>query len=227
MKLIITRPQDDAELLARRLGERGHVCICVPLIEIVPRNAVEIPQLNWQAVIFTSANAIRSLDNIDTLRRHAAFVVGPQSAAAAKARGFDRIEICGGDMTGLVTHIRKILAPDNGPLLYVSGSVTSGDLTTELGTAGFAVTRIITYDAIPTSPTELHHHAASADGVLLYSARSATLWLAATQGAKSITHYCLSQNVASQLPPIVNKRIAPTPDDEGMFLLLASTPEAA
>jgi uroporphyrinogen-III synthase len=227
MKLIITRPQKDAELLARRLAERGHTCVCVPLIEIIPRCGVETPHQNWQAIIFTSANAIRSLQDTSTLRHHAAFVVGPQSAAAAQAEGFDKIVTCGGDMPGLVSHITKTLTPGKGPLLYVSGSVTSGDLTTELGASGFTVIRVIAYDAVPTSPTELHGHAANADGVLLYSARSANLWMAATQGAKPVTHFCLSQNVASQLPDSVPKRIAPTPNDEGMFTLLASTPEAA
>ncbi len=227
MKLIITRPQKDAEVLSSRLEERGHSCVCVPLIEIVPRGNVEIPQQQWQAIIFTSANAIRSLDHVEQFTGHTAFVVGPQSATAAKQRGFDRIVTCGGDMTNLVAHIRRSLEPAKGPLLYISGSVTSGDLASELGSDGYTVTRVIAYDAIPTTPSELHKHVSGADGVLLYSARSAALWLTATQGTASMMHYCLSQNVASQLPATTRRKIATTPDDAGMLQLLASTPEAA
>jgi hypothetical protein len=68
-----------------------------------------------------------------------------------------------------------------------------------------------------------------ADGVLLYSPRSARLWMEALASRKvkdGFMHFCLSQNVARNLPLGSRIRIARQPDEDHMLSLLDQAGEA-
>jgi uroporphyrinogen-III synthase len=223
MKLIITRPPADAEPLAEKLRVRGHTPVLVPLLEIVPRQHLTLQHRRYQALCLTSANGII---------QHAPYLsvpvlaVGPQSAAAATQAGYRHVTHHGGDVEGLVEHIAHHLKPEDGPLLYLSGATTSGDLEGKLQRWGFTVDRLVTYDAIPTVPVISPAMLQSADGVLLYSPRSAMLWVAATEraGAEAhilrLKHYCLSVNVAKVLPQSWPTRIATAPTESALLATL-------
>ena len=98
---------------------------------------------------------------------------------------------------------------------------------------GFTVDRLILYDAFPA--TTLGSAAtviakAEANGVLLYSPRTARLWAAlaeqhglAAQTAK-LMHFCLSANVAAALPGHWSRVIANSPHEDAMLALLDQTP---
>jgi uroporphyrinogen-III synthase len=226
MRLILTRPEKDARPLAEKLRALGHAPVIVPLLEIVPRNGVMVPAAPYQAVCITSANGLANTSVLAGLRDTKLLCVGPQSAAAAEKAGFSHVTAAGGDVTGLTTYIVKHLKPSDGPLLYLSGAATSGDLEGRLQREGFTVTRLVTYDAVSTMPDALAQAVTSASAVLLYSPRTAKLWVeqieksGLAQHMLDMTHLCLSPAVANTLPPAWPRSIAATPDEGAMLAAL-------
>lgn len=47
MRLIITRPEEDALSLKAKLETRGHAAIMAPLLKIVPRSQAFVPPLAY------------------------------------------------------------------------------------------------------------------------------------------------------------------------------------
>jgi uroporphyrinogen-III synthase len=226
MKLLVTRPIDDAQALAEKLEGLGHDAVIVPLLDIKPRDGVQVPELPFQAVCVSSANGLAAKLDLSSFHHIPFFAIGPQSALEARRKGFDHVHDKGGNVEGLVRSICKSLKPEGGPILYLSGSETSGDLEGKLKTEGFSVARVIVYDAAPCTVVDLPKMTEGADGVLLYSPRTAKLWVAQVQASAvadrcaTLQHFCLSANVAANLPQGWAKRISPTPDENGMLTLL-------
>jgi uroporphyrinogen-III synthase len=232
MKLLVTRPLDDAQPLAEKLESLGHDVAIVPLLSITVRDGVEIPPYAFQALCVSSANGLAARADLTIFHHVPFFAIGPQSALEARRQGFDHVHDKGGNVEGLVRMMCKSLNPENGPVLYLSGSETTGDLEGKLKTQGFSVTRAIVYDALPCAVDNLSSLVAGADGVLLYSPRTAKLWLAQVQAAglsesvKVLKHFCLSANVAANLPQAWNRVLSSTPDENGMLTLLDQSSEA-
>ena len=228
MRIAVTRPEEDAGPLTAKLEAKGHQVVMAPLLAIRPREDVTIPGLAWQAIAVTSANGIRALPSGHGLTKFRTLTVGPQSLKAATAAGFTA-EAHGGDVNGLAAFIRSALDPSAGPILYLSGAETAGDLEAQLKAAGFACHRAVLYDAAPaenlgSAETALRNGAL--DAVLLYSPRSAKIWrgLAEAAGlgpqAAALRHLCLSRNVAAVLPEPWHKEVAASPDETAMLALL-------
>ncbi|MBL8790258.1 MAG: uroporphyrinogen-III synthase [Rhizobiales bacterium] len=228
MRLILTRPEKDARPLAEKLQALGHEAIILPLLEIVPRRGVVIPAAQYQAVCITSANGLANASLLDGLKHTRLLCVGPQSAAAARAAGFTDVTAAGGDVAGLTAFIAGHLKPSDGPLLYLSGAATSGDLEGRLQREGFPVTRVISYDAVSTTPQDLAHAVTTASAVLLYSPRTARLWVEQIERSSlahhmlGMTHLCLSQAVAAVLPDAWPRRVAAVPEEAAMLAALES-----
>jgi uroporphyrinogen-III synthase len=226
MQLIITRPEADALPLKAKLESMGHTAYLAPLLKIVPRPGVYIPSLAYQLVCATSANALRSLYPADEIKNIELLTVGPQSLSAAREEGFKFCQAHGGDAQGLAAHITANFVPKNGPILYLSGAETASNFRALLKASGFSVERVIIYDAVIQTPPEIDRALEKANGVLLYSPRSARIWCdfmvksKLEKQAASPTYYCLSDNVAKILPMPWQKRVAKTPDEAAMLALL-------
>ena len=225
MRLLVTRPLEDADALAPKLERLGHQVIVSPLLHIAPRADIDMPKDDYQLIALTSATAIRCLAgtrHLEALRQLPVIAVGPQSAWAARQTGFAEITEAGGDGKGLAQHIIDTVATKAGPILYLSGLDTASDFSGRLARAGFAVRRIIVYEA--RAATALSPDAAKADGVLLYSPRSARLWLDLSQkhdiAAKAMVHYCLSTNIAAILPDDFVTRIAARPTEDSLVEII-------
>ena len=231
MKLILTRPQIDAAPLAAKLKALGHTAVIAPVLDIVPRLDVVIPHLPYQAICLTSANGMRCLE-VELDRHIPVYAVGEQSAAVVHARGFLNVAAEGGDVDGLVRHIASKLKPTDGPLLYLSGAETSGDLEGQLTTRGYAVTRVVTYDARACPLEQYATEIQSSDGVLLYSPRTVKLWLGEMErlnlvkAAESLRYLCLSQQVAKALPQNWHRSVAKSPTEKSLLALLDLPDEA-
>jgi len=214
MYLLVTRPEPDAADLIGQLEKAGHQVSHVPLLEIDFHKAAKFPQSQPQAVLITSANGARAMGRLPqmaTFSNTLAIAVGASSAQAANHAGFTNIRKTErGDVTGMIDFVRQNLDPQDGPLLYASGSKTSGNLVNELQSGGFVVDRVVLYRAdpaenLPLEVTQLIRQG-RLDGVLLFSPRTAKIWLAlalSLPGAcispgelAKIKHYCLSENVA-------------------------------
>jgi uroporphyrinogen-III synthase len=231
MKIAVTRPGEDAEALRRKLAEMGHEAVMAPLMTIRPRADAFIPERPWQAIAVTSANGIRALPAGHGLETIRTLTVGPQSLKAAAAAGFSA-EAHGGDVNGLAAFIRASLDPGAGPILYLSGAETAGDLEGQLKAAGFDCHRAVLYDAVPAESlgcAEAALRNGEIDAVLLYSPRTARIWLKLVTKAglalraAHVRNFCLSRNVASVLPEAWARNIPETPDELAMLSLLAET----
>jgi len=229
MKLIITRPEDEAAHLAQALRGRGHSIFLSPLIKISPRADVVVPDLPYQAVCLTSGNAARNLPK-GISPKISAFTVGPQSAAAALQAGFNHVEAKGGNVEGLVSHVKHCLRPARGPVLYVSGSETSGDLKGALQEAGFAVIKVVAYDAVPQALALTAAQVPDFDGVLLYSRRTARVWVAEMERLQlfpRLTHYCLSAQINEVLPEKWRRHTAQEPTESSLLELIDQAPKSS
>lgn len=238
MRLVVTRPHEDAQKLTQGLVAQGHEVIAAPLMTIEFLSPPPLPQRKWQALLITSANALKALQDhaqLGELRSIACCCVGPASARLAAAMGFSDIRVAGGGLSELEALVRRELLPESGPLLYLSGEQISGDLAGDLARSGFETLRVVLYRAVPETelPQPLVQQMAQGalDGVLLYSPRSARIWQALvdkhglSSQALSVLHYCLSANVALALPEGALVKIAEFPDDAAMLALTAQETE--
>lgn len=177
MRILLTRPRDDAAALAQKLTAAGHDVLSEPMLEIrfVPGAAVDLD--GAQAVLFTSANGVRAFAAAETRRDLPAFAVGEATAAAARRAGFARVESAAGRVADLTQLVRDHLVPGAGALVHAAGRDVAGDLAGELGQAGFEVRRAMLYtaEAARTFSPEIARalKAGEIDAVLFYSARSA------------------------------------------------------
>lgn len=149
MRILLTRPRDDAEALAATLRGRGHTVTIEPLFVVHPVDDGPIDLSGVQAVLLTSANGVRALAQRTTRRDLGVLAVGDATAAAARALGFDAVESAGGDVEDLARLVQARLRPEGGVLLHAAGSVVAGDLAGQLTQAGFIVRRAVLYRAKP------------------------------------------------------------------------------
>ena len=237
MRLIITRPEDDLAGLIEQLRARGHSCIASPLLTIRLRADVAIPAGNFQAIALTSANAMMhsALNPAPSaLVSVKVFAVGAQSAKAARRARYNDVRAEGGDVQGLAGAIARDCDPGKGAILYPSGSETAGDLEGTLEAQSFTVERVVLYEAVPAGFLAPEAIAAlkdgSAAGVLLYSPRSARIWIklvaesGLTDAARRIVHFCLSPNVAAGLGNGFITEVAARPDEPSLLALLDRSP---
>ncbi len=227
MKLIVTRPVEDSVFLAAKLLQMGHEPVTLALLAIVPRTDITIPEKPWAAICLTSANAVRTITPLISWLTIPVVAIGGQSSQAALRRGFQNVSAQGGDVNRLSQYVCRAFDASMGPILYLSGSETSGDLEGKLRNAGYDVHRAIVYDALKSAPEGIAPALDNADGVLLYSPRTAKLWfeciaaIKMEQRAAQVTHFCLSENVARQLPAKWPVRLAQEPTEDALLAMLA------
>jgi uroporphyrinogen-III synthase len=237
MRLLITRPQEDAGPLAEALARRGHEPLVESLMEI---HAVEpAPTLaldGVQAVLLTSANGARALGRATPQRELKLLAVGDRTAEAAREIGFKDVASANGDVDDLARLARETLEPAKGKLLHVGGTAVAGDLVGALTGAGFQAERVALYEARPASALSASTMAAlgrgDVDGVLLFSPRSAATFVDLVKAADlaaacgRLTAFCLSAAVASNLNGVNFRdiRVAERPEQAALLALLEPPP---
>jgi len=87
MRVLVTRPLDDALEIQILLAARGHEVVVAPLLRVAFRRGTEIDLTGVQAILATSANGVRALAQRTERRDVPVFAVGPQTAQAAQALG--------------------------------------------------------------------------------------------------------------------------------------------
>lgn len=237
MKVVVTRPEPDASSLAERLKRLGHVPIVCPVMTIRFDTSVEPAADAYQAILITSANGLRALEqtrNATQLKSTPVVAVGATSAKLATSLGYGHVLEAGGNVKSLAELAADQFDPGKGPLLYVTGTSRAGDLKADLERLGFTVERLELYTAHPLDrlPGEIASELQAADAavILLYSARTAQIWAkllqqaGLTRIATSLLHICLSQAVADQLRSSLQGPLAievvNTPGDDAMLAAL-------
>jgi len=237
MRALITRPLDDAKSLAERLKQRGIVPVLAPLIAIAPRKA-DLPDMaRAQALLFTSANGVRSFTKASLLRTCRVLTVGDATAEAARSSGFTQVSSASGDVSSLAAMAGRLLDPKAGTLYHVTGQTQAGDLAGDLTGRGFTVERLELYEshaaeALPPEVIEGFQQG-SLELVLLYSPRTAEIFTKLVQEAglagtmAGVTALCLSKAVADAAPLTFSAtRVAPKPEQESLLTLLPDPTKA-
>jgi uroporphyrinogen-III synthase len=235
VRLLLTRPEADAQRTAAALRAQGHDVLIAPLIRIEPVADAKIGDGPWAAILITSANAAHAIaahGGVTQLRALPVFAVGQRSAQAMIAAGFADVTSADGNVGDLARRAAERLKPA-AALLYLAGEERSGDLAGDLGARGFAVETAVVYRAIVAS--SLPRAAADAlsdgiDGVLHFSRRSAEAYVNAARATDVLAsalkpiHFCLSPQVAEPLEEAgaARIRVAPRPVEAALIELIGA-----
>lgn len=239
MRLLITRPKDDAVALAAALKKLGHSVLIAPLMEVKIFDGPPLALGGMQAVLATSANGVRAFAARSDKRDLPLYAVGPQTAEAATQAGFQFVYSAEGDAATLAEAVASWTKPDKGALLHAAGTETAGRLRQALQAKGFAVTVEILYEAAPV--TALPENLAGAlrdnslDGVLLFSPRSAKLFAGLVseadlaQSCARLECFCISAATASALGQLPFKQVsvAGAPNQDAMLALVTPPQSSA
>jgi uroporphyrinogen-III synthase len=233
VRLLLTRPEPDAQRAAAALRAQGHDVVIAPLLRIVPIADASIGAGPWAAILITSANAapaVAAHARVTRLRTLPVFAVGRRSADAMGAAGFADVTSTDGNVSDLARLVAARLQPA-ARLLYLAGEERAGDLAADLRARGFAVETTMIYRAIAAiglPPTAADALASGIDGVLHFSRRSAEAYVDAARTAGMVTdalkpvHFCLSAQVAEPLAAAgaADIRVAERPNEALLLALI-------
>jgi uroporphyrinogen-III synthase len=235
MRLVVTRPEPDAERTAAALRARGHSALVMPMLRIENTGNADLGVGPWAAVLMTSANAARAISThprLGELIVLPTFVVGEATRAAAQAEGFGSVVSADGDAAALARVVADHVNPAGRSLIYLAGEQRTRELEDMLRSGGCGVRTVAVYRAVPN--TDLSPMVKTAllageiDGVLHFSKRSAAAFVAAAEAAGQplkllgTRHYCLSAQVAEAFAnkPVGALRVATQPNEQALMALI-------
>jgi uroporphyrinogen-III synthase len=230
MRVLITRPLEDANATAQVLRTRGHEPVVAPLLEICDREGVIVSLDGVQAILATSANGIRALAKNTPHRDVRVFAIGAQTAEAAHVAGFGNVQSADGDAADLASAVGRWATPQGGALLHAAGAQTKGNLAAELTREGFVVPTVTLYDAIAATKFSPEIKTIMADdaidAALFYSPRTATIFASLAQQSHlrcdGIVALCISHAASDALNALAFRRVhvAVRPNQEALLALL-------
>ena len=177
MHIVITRPKEDSLYLIENLIKLGHTVTHLPVIKIEKLETQKIDLLNYQAIIFTSSNAIKFMNIEKFNSKIKCFCVGRSTELTAKQIGFLNTYTSEGTVDSLIELIIRTLNNKSEKLLYLSSEFISKDLDKDLINAGYLVDRISNYTSIPVEEIDKKtldfFEKKPPDVIFIYSSKSA------------------------------------------------------
>lgn len=243
MRVLVTRPTEDAERLAGPLRALGIGVMTAPLLAVVDHTPDSLPDLGaGGGLLLTSANGARALKRL--LHRSPAagvavyavpvLAVGEHTACVMQDAGFNNVQSADGDGAALFELVCRTFGPDAGPLYHLAGAEVAGDLAGDLRKKGYNCTHIPLYETqpIPLLPSEVvsAFRTKDLDGVVLCSARTAKVFISLVRQAglesymASVTAWCLSRAVADAVSDLKFDKvhIAEAPQQDSLLDLFRS-----
>ena len=228
MRVLVTRPIEDARGTEILLKARGHEVIVAPMLTVLFHDGPQIDLTGVQAILVTSANGVRALSRRTSHRDLPVFAVGPQSAETARETGFKIVKSTDGDAAALANAVSFWASAENGLLLHASGVEGEGRLAMALSASGFTVRTEYLYEVV--TATEMPRAASEAlaagslDAVLLFSPRSARAFADCVETAglavatSKLICVCISEATAVALVPQTFReiRVAERPNQMSM-----------
>lgn len=227
MKILLTRPVADSEVLAARLEAAGHTARVAPVMEITATPIIPAT-LNGEGVValaVTSRNAVAALTASTLSRDLPVYVVGSATWDAVEDAGFANVRTADGDVSALANLIISEERLAKGKILYLTGRHRAGDLVGALTTAGLNVEACVVYEAVAVD--ELPENArrtllaGEIDAAMIYSPRSAEVFLSLIQAEpeyealisalKNVVAIAISENVADRLGSDVWRSVITAP----------------
>ena len=145
MHILLTRQLQDSKDLIQKFKSNGFKVSNLPLLEINKLDYDEIKNYNYNAMIFTSSNAIKFLDLKNVNKNILCFCVGSYTEKTARSNGFQNVITADGNVRNLKELVQQNLSIKDNKILYVSGDVLSFPLDKELISEGYNVERLINY----------------------------------------------------------------------------------
>ena len=208
MNILITRPLIDSEDLMGKLFSLGHKIIHIPTLKISPAKTESVDLNEYDAIIFTSANAIRNLTVINEEKNKLCFCVGSITEKIARQSGYLNTLSAGGTVNALKNLIiNSNQINEKSRLVYFCGDNVAYDLDLELKREGLKISKIINYKS--EKITDLNDQnkkiitSHSPDIIFVYSLRSGESFIEITRnhslyplmtGSKVM---CISEKVAN------------------------------
>jgi uroporphyrinogen-III synthase len=234
VRLLLTRPEADAERTAAALRGLGHAVFVAPLLRIELVADATIGKGPWSGIVVSSANAARAVARhkaLPDLLRLPVVATGERSLEAMRSVGFHDVVSAAGAEKELVRTATQLFGA-GARLLYLAGADRSGDVAGDLEAERIAVETVTVYRAVPVGtlpPNGAEALKAGIGGVLHFSRRSAAAYLDVTlaagfreQAVDKPFHFCLSRQVAEPLAEARarNIRIAPEPTEAALTALI-------
>ena len=177
MNILITRPLIDAEDLMGKLFSLGHKIIHIPTLQVKPATNQKCDAKNYDAFIFTSANAIRNLRLLNEDKKKLCFCVGSLTEKIVRQKGYSNTISAGGNVNALKNIILNSDFDKKKKIAYFCGDYISTDLDLDLKREGYLVDKVINYssekivDLNNENEKILNNH--PPDIIFVYSKRSA------------------------------------------------------
>ena len=208
MNILITRPLIDSEDLMGKLFSLGHKIIHIPTLEISAVKTESVDIKEYDALIFTSANAIRNLKAVNEAKSKLCFCVGSITEKIARQLGYHNTLSAGGTVNALKNLIiNSNQINEKSKIAYFCGDNLAYDLDLELKKEGLKIDKIINYtskkitDLNDQNKKIIANH--SPDIIFVYSLRSGESFIEITRnhslyplmtGSKVM---CISEKVAN------------------------------
>lgn len=196
--LWVTRTAPYNMLTAHRLRAMGHHVLAEPLL-VIRHMALGRPAGIPDALVFTSAHAVRHHPLDPAWLEIPVYTVGDRTAEAAQRAGYRLLRSADGDVDDLQRLMLDTL-PISAQVLHYGARETAGDLCGVLVAAGYRASKWVVYEATPSpAPCMERIRAAldTVDGIVVHSPRAAFLASGiASEGEWTGTVFCLSQNCA-------------------------------
>ena len=207
MNILITRPLIDAEDLMEKFFAYGHKIIHLPTLKISNVKTELVNSDNFDAFIFTSANAVRNIRLSNAHKNLHCFCVGSITEKIARQSGFTNTSSAGGTVNALKNIIMiSDKVNKNSNLAYFCGDNISYDLDLELIKEGLKIKKIVNYSSeaiidlndenkklIENYPPDL---------IYIYSVRSAKSFVAI------VKNYGLNPLVTQSTVMCISKKVA-------------------
>ena len=145
MHILLTRPLEDCSEMIIKFKSLGHQVSNLPLLSVDKVDYGQINFLDFKAIIFTSANAVKFLDLKDINKNLLCFCVGSATEKKARSIGFQNVIAAEGNVANLKEIILQNFDQKDGKLLYLSGEIISTELDHQLIKEGYNIKRVVNY----------------------------------------------------------------------------------
>ncbi len=145
MHILLTRPLEDCSEMILKFKSLGHQVSHIPLTNIEKVNCEKIKFSDYGGIIFTSANAVKYLDQNNIDKKIKCFCVGNFTEKKARSLGFQNTIAAEGNVSNLKELILQSYETKSKNLLYISGEIISVDLDQQLMKEGYGIKRVINY----------------------------------------------------------------------------------
>jgi uroporphyrinogen-III synthase len=213
--VLITRPQPSASQTAAVFRKAGFKTLIEPLLEIVHSENLSHDLKKYQAVVVTSAMAIRILAQLSKKREIPLWCVGRVSCEMAKRLGYKNIYYSEGNENAhsLFLTIKKELNPKDGPIFYAAADITRVDLEKLLTECNFEVNREVIYQSKMkhefSSKIKMFLEQESKGAVTFYSRRTYEAFLSVCE--KERIQFAFDRFIALSLSEVISAEVEKLP----------------